>query len=98
MMTGDRCYARLQPYLPAAVSMFMVSSANMAHDIAVGTARGEYLSELLRQRVIEGSVEHKFDYWVNNPELGQLLADADEELVDAIVYFALWYMHRGRTI
>lgn len=97
-MTGDKCYAKLQPFLPAAMSLFAITAQNIAHDIAVGNERGRQLSYLLEQRVIEGSAEHRFEYWLQPPDPRVLLQEADEELVDAIVYFALWYMTRGRTI
>lgn len=97
-MTGDQCYARLQPHIPAALSMFSRWAEQMAHDMALENPRGKQLNELLRQRVIEGSAEHNFDYWKRPPLLDVFLDEADEECVDAIVYFALWYMQRGRTI
>lgn len=98
MRTGQKCYQHLQPFLPAGMSLFAVTAANMVHDIAVGNDRGKQLSEMLKQRVIEGSAEHNFGYWQHLDAPNVLLAEADEELVDAIVYFALWYMQRGRTI
>lgn len=97
-MTGDQCYQKLQPYLPAALSMFAITAQEIAHDVAVSNTRGKQLAYLLQQRVIEGSAEHNFAYWKNPPPLNVLLDEADEELVDAIVYFALWYMTRGKTI
>jgi hypothetical protein len=48
--------------------------------------------------VIEGSAEHNFDYWVRPPLLGVYLQEADEEMIDAVVYLSLWYMQRGRTL
>lgn len=96
--TGQRCYQHLERYLPAGMSLFAVTAANMVHDIAVGNERGKHLSDVLRQRVIEGSAEHHFGYWQRLDDPRILLTEADEELIDAIVYLALWYMQRGRTI
>jgi hypothetical protein len=98
VLTGDRCYAKLEPYLGAGLSLFAMSAQNMAHDMAIGNRRGAELDELLRQRVIEGSAEHNFDYWVRPPLLGVYLQEADEEMIDAVVYLSLWYMQRGRTL
>ena len=97
-MTGDQCYEKLQPYLPAALSLFAITAQEIAHDIAVSNPRGKQLAYLLQQRVIEGSAEHNFEYWKVPPPLHVLMDEADEELIDAIVYFALWYMTRGKTI
>jgi hypothetical protein len=97
-VTGDQCYEQLQPYLPAALSLFAITAQEIAHDIAVSNPRGKQLAYLLQQRVIEGSAEHNFEYWKVPPDLRVLLDEADEELIDAIVYFALWYMTRGKTI
>ncbi|MGI9116392.1 MAG: hypothetical protein ACR2JV_01995 [Gaiellales bacterium] len=80
------------------MSLFAVTAANMVHDIAVGNERGKELVQQLEQRVIEGSAEHNFGYWQRLDDPRVLLREADEELIDAIVYLALWYMQRGRTI
>ena len=78
--------------------MFAITAQEMAHDMAVNNERGRQLTQLLQKRVIEGSAEHEYAYWVNAPALCVLLDEADEELIDAIVYFAIWYMTRGKTI
>ena len=98
VMTGEQCFARLKPYLGAGLSLFAMSAQNMAHDIAIGNRRGTDLSQLLKRRVIEGSAEHDFDYWVRPPLLPVYFEEADEEMIDAIVYLSLWYMQRGRTL
>ena len=95
-ITGVDCYDRLEPYLSAGLSMFAMSARNLTRDMALDTLRGAALSEQLRQRVIRGSQEHGFEYWLRPPRLATYLEEADEEMVDAIVYLSLWNMQRER--
>jgi len=97
-MTGEDAYERLKPFLPAGMSMFAASAQQLAFDMAIGNERGKQMTTQLRQRIIDGSAEHNFDYWNRPPAVARLIWEADEELLDAIAYFALWYMHRGKTI
>ena len=74
-MTGEQCFARLQPYLGAGLSLFAMSAQNMAHDIAIGNRRGTDLSQLLKRRVIEGSAEHDSVCFRRNLALSAQMSD-----------------------
>ena len=95
ILTGEACYAQLEPFIDAGLSTFAMSARAMTRDMALDTLRGASLSELLKQRVIKGSAEHGFEYWLRPPRLATYLQEADEEMVDAIVYLSLWNMQRG---
>lgn len=96
--TGDECYAQLEPYLSAALSTFVVWAQRTAQEMAVKGERGEQLHRLLRTRVVEGSAEHGFAYWKKPPRPSLLFDEAEQEIIDAIVYFALWHKTRGRSV
>jgi hypothetical protein len=93
--TGEECYAQLQPHIGQALSTFVVWAQRIAQEMALSGERGGQLHRLLRNRVIEGSAEHGFAYWKKPPRPSVLFDEAEEELLDAIVYFALWHKTRG---
>lgn len=94
--TGERCYAELEPHLHQALATFVLWAQRTAQEMTVGGERGAQLHRLLKTRVIEGSEEHGYAYWKRPPRASLLFDEAEEELLDAIVYFALWHKNRGR--
>ena len=95
--SGEECYAQLEPHLHQALATFVIWAQRTATELTNRSERGQQLHRLLKTRVVEGSEEHGFAYWKKPPRASVLFDEAEEELLDAIVYFALWHKNRGRV-
>tara|TARA_R110000868_G_scaffold279524_2_gene539581 strand:+ start:9386 stop:9697 length:312 start_codon:yes stop_codon:yes gene_type:complete len=99
ILTGARCWEEVAPYIDTAlddVSEYMrgISSLTLDPDSNLG----QLFRERMRQRVIEGSELHEFELWQPGRSSSGLIEEAEEELLDAVIYFAIRAMLIGRKV
>lgn len=89
-MTGPRCWEEVEPFIDTAlddVSEYMRGLSSLCHD--PDSNAGQLFRERMRDRVIEGSELHQFELWQPGRTANGLLQEAQEELLDAVIYFAI---------
>lgn len=90
VLTGARCWEEVAPFVERAlddVSEYMRGVSSLCQDPDSNV--GQLFLERMRQRVIEGSELHDFELWRPGRSPNGLLQEAEEELLDAVVYFAI---------
>ena len=90
VITGARCWEEVEPFIDTAlddVSEYMRGLSSLCLD--PDSNAGQLFREKMRDRVIVGSELHEFDLWQPGRSPNGLLREAQEELLDAVIYFAI---------